>query len=89
LALQGESWFTDRYVLEEGMYCSQTVVSRPRAITAVDFEMLEELPQKGNIEIFHEYFGWRPREARTAELEQQPEGITVSGYRMLARTQLR
>jgi hypothetical protein len=70
LTLQGECWFTDRHVLEEGMYRSQTVVSRPRAVAPIEFEVLEELPQKGNIEIFHKQFGRRPSEALTAELEQ-------------------
>jgi hypothetical protein len=48
---------------------SQTVVSRPRAVAAVDFEVLEELPQEGNIEIFGEKFGRRPPEELTTELE--------------------
>jgi hypothetical protein len=69
LALQSEGWFTDRYVLEEGMDGRQTIVSRPRAVTTFDFEVLKELPQEGNIEIFNEQFGWRPREALAAELE--------------------
>jgi hypothetical protein len=56
--------------LEEGMDCSQTVVSRPRAVAAVEFEVLEELPQEGNIEIFDEQFGRLPPEAFTTELEQ-------------------
>jgi hypothetical protein len=69
LTLQGECWFTDRHVLEEGMYRSQTVVSRPRAVATVEFEVLEELPREGNIEVFHEQFRRRPSEALTAELE--------------------
>jgi hypothetical protein len=70
LALQGEGWFADRYILEEGVDCRQTVVSRPRAVATVDFEVLEELPQEGNIEIFDEQFGWRPPEVLASELEQ-------------------
>jgi hypothetical protein len=70
LALQGAGWFTDRYVLEEGMDCRQPVVSRPCAVATVEFEVLEKLPQEGNIEIFDEQFGWRPSEALTAELEE-------------------
>jgi hypothetical protein len=52
LALQGEGRFTDRYILEEAMDCRQTVVSRPRAVATVEFEMLEELSEEKNIEIF-------------------------------------
>jgi len=70
LALQRAGWFTDRYVLEEGMDCSQAVVSRPCAVATVEFEVLEKLPQEGNIKIFDEQFGWRPPEAFTAELEE-------------------
>jgi hypothetical protein len=70
LALQSAGWFTDRYVLEEGMDCSQPVVSRPCTVATVEFEVLEKLPQEGNIEIFDEQFGWRPSEALTAELEE-------------------
>jgi hypothetical protein len=43
--------------LEEGMDCRQTIVSRPRAVATVEFEMLKELFQEGNIEIFDEQFG--------------------------------
>jgi hypothetical protein len=74
--------------LEEGMDCSQAVVSRPRTVATVDFEVLEELPQERNIEIFDEQFGRRPPEALTAELKQQPKGISVSRYSILARTEL-
>jgi len=88
LALQGEGWFTDRYILEEAMDCSQTVVSRPRAVASVEFEVLEELPQEGDVEIFYEQFGRRPSEVLTAELEQEPKGISVSRYGILARTEL-
>jgi hypothetical protein len=70
LALQCEGRFADRYILEEAMDCSQTVVPRPRAVATIEFEMLEELSQEGNIEIFDEQFGWRPIEALTTELEQ-------------------
>jgi hypothetical protein len=70
LALQRVGWFTYRYVLEEGMDCSQAVVSCPCAVAAVEFEVLEKLPQEGNINIFDEQFGWRPPEALTAELEE-------------------
>jgi hypothetical protein len=56
--------------LEEGMDCSQTVVSRPRAVATLDFEVLEKLAQEGNIEIFDEQLGRRPPEARTTELKQ-------------------
>jgi hypothetical protein len=70
LTLQGEGWFADRYILEEGMDGSQTVVSRPRAVATVEFEMLKELYQEGNIEIFDEQFGWRAPESLTAELKQ-------------------
>jgi len=88
LALQGEGWFADRYILEEAMDCSQTVVSRPRAVATVEFEVLEELPQEGNVEIFYEQFERRPSEVLTAELEQKPKGISVSRYGILARTEL-
>jgi hypothetical protein len=88
LALQGEGWFTDRYILKEGMDCSQTVVSRPRAIATVEFEVLEEVPQEGYVEIFYEQFRRRPSEVLTAELEQEPKGISVSRYGILARTEL-
>ena len=37
---------------------------------AVEFEVLEKLPQEGNIKIFDEQFGWRPPEAFTAKLEE-------------------
>jgi len=43
LTLQGKGWFTDRYILEKGMDCCQTVVARPRAVATVEFEMLKEL----------------------------------------------
>jgi hypothetical protein len=88
LALQGESWLTDRHVLEERMDSRQTVVSRPRAVAAVTFEVLEELPQEGNVEIFYEQFRRRPSEVLAAELEQEPKGITVSRYGILTRTEL-
>jgi hypothetical protein len=88
LTLQGDGWLTDRHVLEEGMDGSQTVVSCPRAVATVGFEVLEELPQERNIEIFNQHFGRRPAEALTAELEQQPKGISVSRYGILARTEL-
>jgi hypothetical protein len=88
LTLQGDGWLTDRYVLEEGMDGSQTVVSCPRAVAAVGFEVLEELPQERNIEIFKQHFGRRPPEALTAELEQQPKGISVRRYGILARPEL-
>ena len=70
MALQSEGWFTDRHVLEEGMDSSQAVVSRPRAVATVEFEVLEKLPQEGNVEIFDEQFRRRPSEVLTAELEQ-------------------
>jgi hypothetical protein len=52
------------------MDSSQAVVSRPCAVSTVEFEVLEKLPQEGNIKIFDEQFGWRPPEAFTAELEE-------------------
>ena len=88
MALQGEGWFTDRHVLEECMDSRQTVVSRPRAVATVEFEVLEELPQEGNVEIFYEQFRRGPPEVLTAELEQEPKGISVSRYGILARTEL-
>ena len=70
------------------MYRRQTVVSCPCAVATVEFEVLEELPQEGNIEILHEQFEWRPPEPLTAELEQEPKGISVSRYGILASTEL-
>jgi hypothetical protein len=70
LALQGEGWLTDRYVLKEGMDGRQSIVSRPRAVTTIEFEVLEELRQEGDIEVFDQQFGRRPPEALAAELEQ-------------------
>jgi hypothetical protein len=88
LTLQAEGRLTDGYVLEEGMYRSQTIVTRPRAVATVDFEVFEELPQEGNIEVLHEQFRRRSAEALGGELEQQPEGIPVSRYGVLAGTEL-
>ncbi|HEY1401016.1 MAG TPA: hypothetical protein VF953_05460 [Terriglobales bacterium] len=88
MALQGESWLTDRHVLEERMDSGQTVVSRPRAVVTVELEVLEELPQEGNVEIFYEQFRRGPPEVLTAELEQESKGISVSRYGILARTEL-
>ena len=86
--MQGECGFTDGYVLEEGVQRSQTVVSRPRAVATVEFEVFEELPQEGNIEVFDAQFRRRPSKALGGELEQQSEGIPVSRYGVLACTQL-
>jgi len=88
LTLQGECWFTDRYVSEEGVYRGQTVVSRTRAVATVEFEVFEELPQEGNIEVFHGQFGRRPSKTLGGELEQQTEGISVSRYGVLACAEL-
>jgi hypothetical protein len=86
--VQGKCWFTDGYVLEEGVYRGQTVVSCPCAVATVEFEVFEELPQEGNIEVLHEQFGRRPSETLGGELEQQAEGIPVSSYGVLACTEL-
>jgi hypothetical protein len=56
--------------LEESVHGCQAVVSRPCAVATVEFEVLEKLPQEGNIKIFDKQFGWRPPEAFTAELEE-------------------
>jgi len=88
LTLQGECGFTDGYVLEEGVHRSQTVVSRPRAVATVEFEVFEELPQEGNIEVFDAQFRRRSSKARGGELKQQSEGIPVSCYGILACTKL-
>jgi hypothetical protein len=74
--------------LEKGVYRGQTVVSRPSAVAAVEFEVFEELSQEGDIEVLHEQFGRRPFEALAGELEQQSEGIPVSRYSVLACTEL-
>jgi hypothetical protein len=88
LALQSEGWFTDRHVLEERMDSCQAVVSRPRAVATVEFEVFEESPQEGNVDILYEQFRRSPPEVLTAELEQEPKGISVSRYGILARTEL-
>lgn len=36
----------------------------------VEFEVLEKLPQEGNIEILDEQFGWRTSKALKAEPEE-------------------
>jgi len=74
--------------LEKGVYRGQTVVSCPCAVATVEFEVFEELPQEGNVEVFHEQFGRRPSQALGCELEQQSKGIPVSRYGVLARTEL-
>jgi hypothetical protein len=89
LALQSKRWFTDGYVLKEGVYRGQSIVSCPCAVATVEFEVFEELPQEGSIEVFHAQFGRRPFEALGSELEQQAEGIPVGSNGVLACTELR
>jgi len=58
LALQRESGFRDRHILKECMYRRETVVSRPRLIAAIHFQMIEKLPKQSDIEIFYLNLRW-------------------------------
>jgi hypothetical protein len=40
------------------VYCRETIVSRPRLIAAIHFEMIEKLSQQSDIKIFDPYSGW-------------------------------
>jgi len=86
--VQGERWFTDGYVLEEGVYGGQPVVSCPRAVAAVKLEVLQELPEERSIEVFDAQFGGRPSEALRGELEQQAKGVSVGRYGVWACAKL-
>ena len=52
MAVQGKRGFTDRHVLKEGMHGGQTVVSCPRTVAALEFEMIEKLRYERGVEIF-------------------------------------
>jgi hypothetical protein len=88
LAVQRKRRFTDGYVVEEGVQGRQTVVSCPRAVAANLFQIIEELPQEGCVEIFNPQLRRRTAEAFRCELEQQAESVTVSRYGMQAYAEL-
>jgi hypothetical protein len=64
--VQGKRWFTDSDILEESVEGGQTVVSRPRAVATLVFEVLKKLPQERSIEIFDAQPGRRPSEGSAA-----------------------
>jgi hypothetical protein len=88
LAVQRKRWFADRYVLEEGVYGCQTVISCPCTVAALVLEIIEELPKEGCVEIFDPQCGRRAAETFRCELEQQTKGVTVSRYSMQAHAEL-
>jgi hypothetical protein len=88
LALQRKCRFTDGYVLEKRVYRGQTVVTCSCAVTTVELEVFEELAQEGDIKVFHKQFGRQALEALGDELEQEPKGVSVGCYSVLACTEL-
>ena len=63
LAVQRKRWFADGYVLEEGVQRCKTVISCPRTVAANFFQIVEELPEEGCVEIFDQQFRRRAAEA--------------------------
>lgn len=86
--MQRKRRFTDRYVLEESVYGRQTVISRPCAVAADLFQIIEKLAQKDCVEIFNLQFGRHAMEAFRCEPKQQAERVAVGRYCMRAYAEL-
>ena len=66
--------------LEEGVQGGQAVITGPRAVAALVFEVIEEPAHKCDIEIFHAQLRRRSAEALGREPEQQAEGVPATVY---------
>ena len=69
LALQGQRRLMNGHKLEEGVQGGQAVITSPRTVGTLVFEVIEEFTHEGDIEIFHAQLGRRPSEA----LYHEPE----------------
>jgi len=75
-------------ILKERMDCAQAGIARARAVAPFLFEMIEELPDEGRIEIFEPQFRGRRAEALCCVTQKKTEGVTVSGDGVAAGTAL-
>jgi len=88
LAAQSMGWFMQRNVSEERVDRRQSGVASSGAVTTFSLEMLEELADKGGVEILDPQGRRRLFEPLRCELQQDPEGVTVSSYGVGARLSL-
>src|SRR5579864_3393976 len=88
LTLQGHVRFMNGYELEERVQSGQAVISSPRTVATLVFEVIEEFEHECDIEILHAQLGRHPFEALCREPEQQAEGVPVGRDRMWTCTHL-
>ena len=70
------------------MDSSQPNVPRASAVFASAFQVIEEEPNEGCIEVFDAELGWAFVELFLGELQKQAKGVAISRYGMRARLPL-
>jgi hypothetical protein len=88
LTVIGEGGFVNGNVPEEGMYCAQAVIASASTVVAIVLKVLEECGHELGIQILHPKVAGLSAVLLGRELQQQSEGVSVTGHRVVAGTQL-
>ena len=70
------------------MQGSQPIGARPGAVAALALEVFEEQHQKARVESLDVQLGWFVRQTVCGELEEEPEGIPITGDGVRAGAEL-
>jgi hypothetical protein len=88
LAVESECGFIQGDVAEEGMQRAQAVVSCRHSVSAIPFEVFEELTRESRVKVLQSQIGRLPAKALRGETQQQAKRIPVAGHRVRAGAKL-
>ena len=86
--MQGMRRLLPSHVSEERVDGSQPNVPSASAVLATAFQVIEEEPDEGSIEVFDAELGWTLVEPFWGELQKQAKGIAIARYRRGTRLPL-